>query len=446
MSKNLKDFRGIWTTFALSLFALSLVAQPKDNAPYSRFGLGDPVNQSLSAAGFAGLTATYADPLHVNLENPASYGWLNTATFEAGLFAEHSKLKFKDQEASIWTGNLSHLVLAFPMRNRLNDVIQKKQRNVYWGMNLALLPNSVIGYDIQTEEVQPGVDTTRNIFQGTGGTNKFVWGNGIRYKNFSAGLNLSYLFGQLESERIVRFPDLTSSYSDKFQDNISIRGLQWSLGVQYRYDFDKTKKEDAVYTGKSLVIGAYGNSPTNFKSRSTVYRIGEYMTANETLLAADTLFSEVDLKGNGKMPAEFAIGLMYQQLGKFRIGGEYQFEGWSNYENDAKPEKLLNSHRLAFGAEYIPDVSSYNNYIKRIRYRAGFYHRTDPRLKDLTQYAVTLGFGLPVILPRQQTSFVNVAFEFGQYNTSDAIKENFVKIAIGFTLNDSSWFFKRRFG
>jgi hypothetical protein len=137
---------------------------------------------------------------------------------------------------------------------------------------------------------------------------------------------------------------------------------------------------------------------------------------------------------------------MYQKLGKFRIGGEYQFQGWSSYENEAKPETLLDSRRIAFGGEYIPDISSYNNYLKRIRYRAGFYHRTDPRLKDLAQYAVTFGFGLPVILPRQQTSFVNVAFEFGQYNTSDAIKETFVKIALGFTLNDSSWFFKRRFG
>ncbi len=447
MSKNLKDFRGLWTTITLSIFALSLVAQPKDNAPYSRFGLGEPVNQSLSAAGFGGLTATYADPLHVNLENPASFGWLNTATFEAGLFAEHSNLKFRDQSASAWTGNLSHLALAFPMRNRLNDVMQKKERSFFWGMNLALLPNTVVGYDIQTEVFQPDVDTTINIFQGTGGTNKFVWGNGVRYKNFSAGLNLSYVFGQLESERIVRFPKLSSSYSNKFQDNISIRGLQWSLGVQYRYNFDKQKEnQGAGYIGKSLIIGAYGNSPTNFNTRSTVYRIGEYLTANETILAADTLFSEIDREGKGKMPAEFTFGLMFQDLGKFRLGAEYQFQGWSNYENDAKPESLVNSRRIALGVEYIPDVSSYNNYIKRIRYRAGIYHRTDPRLEDLTQYAVTLGLGLPLVLPRQQTSFVNVAFEFGQYNTSDAIKETFVKIALGFTLNDGSWFFKRRFG
>ena len=41
---------------------------------------------------------------------------------------------------------------------------------------------------------------------------------------------------------------------------------------------------------------------------------------------------------------------------------------------------------------------------------------------------------------------VSEAFEFGRLDTPDAIKENFVKMSLGFTLNDSSWFFKRKFG
>ena len=57
--------------------AATSFAQPKDNAPYSRFGLGDPLNQFFSsAAGMGGLSATYADPFHVNFLNPASLGHL----------------------------------------------------------------------------------------------------------------------------------------------------------------------------------------------------------------------------------------------------------------------------------------------------------------------------------------------------------------------------------
>lgn len=442
MLNFLKVFRGGLTTSSFLFFALVLSAQPKDNAPYSRIGLGEQANHSLSSVGFAGLSAAYIDPLHINLQNPASYAWLNAATFEVGMYAEHASLEFKGEKASIWTGNASHLALAFPMRNALNDVLSKKKRKVFWGMNLALLPNTTVGYDIETTEAIPEVDTTVNIYQGTGGTNKLLWGNAGRYKNFSFGVNLGYLFGQLESTRSVGFPNLPVSYQDIFKDNISVRGLLWSAGAQYQFNLEKKKTAEESYTGKSLIVGAYGNTATNFNTRSTVLRIRDNPTYNQS----DTLQFLEDDEGNGKLPAEWTLGFMYQNPGKLRVGAEYNFAGWSKYENEAKAETLYDSYRVAVGAEYIPDISSYNNYLKRIRYRAGFYHRTDPRLDDLTQTAFTVGVGLPVILARQKTSFVNVAVELGQYNTSDAIKESFVKIALGFTLNDNSWFFKRKFG
>ena len=97
-------------------------------------------------------------------------------------------------------------------------------------MNFALVPYTSVGYDVQTEEVSMNGDSTLNVFQGTGGTTKFMWGNGIRYGNFSAGLNITYLFGQIESQRQVFFRNLGPGFYDNFEDNISIRALQFSLG------------------------------------------------------------------------------------------------------------------------------------------------------------------------------------------------------------------------
>ena len=218
----------------------------------------------------------------------------------------------------------------------------------------------------------------------------------------------------------------------------------WSAGVQYRYDIDKKKLDDEIYAGRSLIFGLYGNNGTDFYTSSTVFRIRENYSYSP--IQSDTLLRYDDLSGSGKLPAEFTIGIVYEKGEKFRAGFEYGIAKWSEYENDAKPDVLFDSRRIAVGIEFIPDKISYNNYLKRIRYRVGFYYSTDPRLEDLNHYALTLGFGLPLILPRQQTSFVNLAFELGQYNTDQAIKETFVKIGLGFTLNDSSWFFKRKFG
>ena len=141
---------------------------------------------------------------------------------------------------------------------------------------------------------------------------------------------------------------------------------------------------------------------------------------------------------------------MYEKINKLRIGAEYIAAGWSNYRNEAKPEDLLDTWRVAAGLEYIPDIISYNKYSRRIRYRAGAFYSLDPRSisgEQLKRYGVTLGFGLPIILPRQQTSFVNIAIEAGRFGlTGDTgLRETYAKATIGFTLNDNTWFFKRKF-
>lgn len=447
MLKNLKVFRGVRETLVLLFLITSLstiLAQPKDNAPYSRFGLGEQVNHSLSSAGFGGLTAAYFDPLHINILNPASLGWLGTTTFEAGMYGERSSLSFQGQSTPVWSGNLSHLSLAFPMRNSLNDVLAKKERNVFWAMNIGLMPNSIVGYDIETEEVIAEGDTTINSFQGSGGTTRLVWGNGVRYKNLSVGININYLFGQLESDRVVQFPNRLGVFNDSYQDNISIRDWSLSFGAQYKLELDKKKDKDGlVRSSKNLILGIYGNPKSDFTTNSTILRIGFNNDLNP--IVTDTLRNEQDVEQAGVLPSEWTMGVMYQQDGKLRVGAEYSYAGWSKYENEAKPEVLYDSRKFAVGAEYAPDPNSYNNFLKRIRYRAGFYQRSDPRLNNLDQFAFTMGLGLPVILPRGQTSFVNLGFEFGKYNTSDAINETFVKMSVGFTLNDNTWFYKRKF-
>ncbi len=433
------------TTATLLLCVVVLVsalAQPKDNAPYSRIGLGEGVHHSLSSMGYGGLTAAFVDPLLLNYLNPASHSWLSATAFEAGSYFDRSKLQFGGQTTTVLSGNLTHLALAFPMRNPLNDVLEKKQRDWFWGMGVALIPFTSVGYDIRTENVLPEVDTVLNIFQGTGGTNKLVWGNSWRYKNFSFGVNLMYLFGRIESERRVQFNSLEASYDNLFYDNMTIRAFQWSLGVQYRHTL--WQDPDNARNSKSLVFGLYGNPSAGFTTKTELLRLRENFTYSPPQI--DTLLAEDELKQKGTLPAEFTLGLMYEDARRLKLGVEYTFANWSQYENEAKPENLYNAYTFSVGAQYAPNSSSYNNYWQRVRYRAGFYFGKDPRLEDLKKSALTLGLGLPVILPRQQTSFVNIGVEIGRLNTDNGIKENFMKIALGFTLNDTSWFFKRKFG
>jgi hypothetical protein len=149
-----------------------------------------------------------------------------------------------------------------------------------------------------------------------------------------------------------------------------------------------------------------------------------------------------------KLPSTISLGIEYVKADKFKIGAQGTLENWDSYENEAYPGELKTTFAVAAGLEFIPDNLSYNRYLKRVRYRFGGYYRQDPRSlngQKLTDFGATFGLGFPLILPRQQTSFINLSLEGGRMGHGTAISENYIRMTLGFTLNDNSWFFKRRF-
>jgi len=434
-------------TSILLFLAIIAIAQPKDNSPYSRLGLGDFEEQNFSAlASMGGISAAYHDPYNVNILNPASYSHLRSTAFEVGIFGQYGKLESNSASIGVWSGNLSYFSVAFPMRNPVNEVLDRKPRDFHWGMNLALLPFSTVSYDVLTTQEVVGIDTVENQFQGTGGTYKFLWGNGFKYKNLSFGVNLGFLFGRINNERVVSFRNLDASYRDNLNDDISINGFIWNFGAMYDYRFKKPGKDGKdKYTGKVLTLGLYGNSNTSFSTSTDVFYLRQNIVYNDI----DTFRINPELEGEGTLPAEFSIGVLYSNGSKYRLGASYKTTQWSNYENEAKVEELKNSWRFGVGGEFIPDINSYNSYGKKIRYRFGLFYAKDPRSdtfnEQLTNYGITLGFGLPLIQKQQRISFVNIGLELGQIGTADSLRETYGKVTIGFTLNDNTWFYKRKF-
>ena len=368
--------------------------------------------------------------------------FLRTADYEVGLYGKYASLSGADESAGIWSGNLQYLALAFPMANPVNQILEREKPDFSWGMSVALQPFTNIGYDIQTTEVLPQVDTTINSFQGTGGTYQLLWGNGFRYKDLSAGFTVGYLFGKLSNTRRVFFQDLGVAYQNDFEDDISIRGWTWNLGLQYQLWLRKAE-EEPERGDMSITFGAYGHSTQGFKTNSSSL----YTGVNGSYSDIDTILLETDLVGEGVLPSSYSFGAVFEAYQKLKLGIEGSITNWEEYENSAKPETLNNAWRFAFGGEYIPDITSYNNYGRRIRYRFGAFYGTDGRSfnADLTSYGITLGLGLPIILPRQQTSYVDLALEAGRFGSPDVLQETYVKLTLGFSLNDNSWFYKRKF-
>lgn len=447
----LKYWSNLFLFILLATFATGqnfVNIDPKDNSPYSRLGLGDLSNQNLaSSIGLAGLSAAFNDPFHLNLINPASSAFLRATAFEVGFNSEYSSLKNPNETAGLWNGNLNYLAVGFPLINPINEVLDRKSNDIGWGMQFALVPFSTVGYDIQNTETLDTL-TISNNYRGSGGTYRFLWGNAFRYKDLSFGINIGYTFGKISNSRFINFDNLsTHHFFNDLLEETSIGGFYWNVGVQYQYVFKKPGKDgEQIPTGKKIIFGINANPASDFNTNTSqlflrIPRPGSFSTA-------DTISSATDILGSGRLPAELNLGIMYEKTNKFKLGVNYKQTNWSSYENEAKPEMLSNSFTFSVGGEFIPDIISYNNYFERVRYRFGAFYGKDPRSfggEQLTEYGVSFGMGFPIILPRQQTSFINMALEAGQFGISDVLQETYIRMTLGFTLNDNTWFFKRKF-
>lgn len=421
--------------------------QPKTNSPFSRFGLGDPIDQFFAGqSGMAGLSAAFRDPYQLNLLNPASLTSLQATSFEVGLYGKYSNFETPSASDGLWSGNLNYMALGFPLKNPINKVLDRDKSPWTFGMAIALQPYTVVGYDVETTSVVEGINQVTSFLKGTGGTYKFQWGNAAKYKDVSVGVNIGYVFGKITNSRRIEFDSLDTYYNSEFRDDISIGGFTWSAGVQYIYYFKEPGRDGVLKkSSKRLIVGAYGNSTLPIDTKSDRF----YSRTNLAYGIRDTVLFEDIVEESGQLPTELTVGLSYEDVNKFRLGAEFYYGAWSEYRNDAKEENLMDTWRIRVGGEIIPDVASYNNYFRRVRYRAGFSYGSDPRSiggEQLTTYNVTLGFGFPIIMPRQQISFVNFGVEAGQFGVgSDVLTETYVKMTLGFTLNDNTWFFKRKF-
>lgn len=439
--------------FLLTFFmGCQVFAQTNGNSPYSRFGIGDIVNDNFMHTRMMGsIGSSYIDGYHINIVNPASYASLRATAFDIGLDAKRATLTSGENSNTEWNGNLQYISLAFPLGNPLNEILEQKKRKYNFGMSFTLMPNSTVGYNITSIDSLAGIGNVERLYGGDGGSYKFIWGNAVKYKEFSFGLNLGYLFGNIRYEQNVTFFDQPFAYQNLFSNEYSLNGFLWGTGAMYTKVLNKKQLEDKTErTADLLSIGVRMKSSSSFNTNLTSTQFGVQTPTTGTQFI-DTAFIAKDLKGSGKLPVEFGFGASYYNGEKFMIGADFSTTNWSSYTNDADrtidDNPLSNTFNVSFGGFYRPDYKSYNRYFKRVYYRYGAYYNTDPRSIDgeqLNSYGMTLGMGMPFIYQRK-ISHANLGIEFGRRGAGSPIVESFFKISLGFTFNDDEWFIKKKY-
>jgi len=196
----------------------------------------------------------------------------------------------------------------------------------------------------------------------------------------------------------------------------------------------------------SLSFGLAGVPGTSIQAkRSKLAERYDLYTQFGDLFVVDTVENSSQT-GTLELPAGAGLGVTLKQGSRWLIGADYSMQNWKKYSGFDAGDSLGNSWKLSAGAQFTPNDRSIKSYFSNVQYRLGFhYEQTYLQLRNnqLKEYGISAGLGMPV---RRSGAMLHFAVEAGKRGTVDSnlIQENFLRISIGFTLNDL-WFIKRNY-
>lgn len=410
-----------------------MYAQDGTVSPYSFFGIGDLRTSGTVENQMMGGIAVYADSIHLNLRNPAAYAQLGLdvldnqgfVVYTAGISNKQFRLRdFTSEETSSVT-NIDYLSLGFNVKKNL-------------GMGFGIMPLSSKGYSF-VEERTDGTASSTDIFNGTGGLNRVYYSIGYEIvRNLSIGATINYNFGTLETERFQQIEGVNFGSFDRRSSRVN--------GFDFNYSAIYTMPIKEKYTfHSSLRVNTQGNLVS--KNQRSIGSLSIDSGADIEELVLDL---EADNLKNTefKIPTTTTVGLGFGKNRKWFIGGEYGFQGLSNFENPFLGVDNIvyeDASSFAFGGFITPDIDSFTSYFKRITYRAGLrLDQTGMVVSDvpINNFGITFGVGLPL---GGFYSNLNLGVELGRRGTTraDLIEESYLKINVGLSLNDR-WFQKRK--
>jgi hypothetical protein len=425
--------------FAVIAFAAHSQSTATSSSPYSRYGIGDIdpqlMPQNIGMGGIGVATNKISLFNNINVINPASYGAVSLTTIDIGLYSNFLTLS-QTGSASQKNSNfrLSHVAFAIPTSKRS-------------AVSFGLLPYSERGYNYTKSVKGSGTspadtNVTNYTYSGDGGLSKAYLGYGFGIgKHLLLGGNVSYIFGTLKDISTTEIPDLVGTINSKIEQSNSIGGLNYDYGVQYSFDFSDTKH---LILGYSASAGSKLNTQSSFIV-SQYYNDG---SGNQNV-ATDSVINRQDPKSKIKLPQINRFGISFQSDGKFLVGADYTMGKWSDLSIAGVNQGLQNNKTFNIGGQYTPNIATLRNYLASVDYRLGaIYDETYMTVNNtkIKRYAVTAGLGLPLRPNNGSFYKINISAEVGKRGSlvNGLVKENYVNIHLGFTLNDR-WFQKYKF-
>ena len=419
----------------VSLFSVCYTASGQKNidSPYSRFNLGSLQPEGpFRSLGMGGVGTAMRYNSAIYYTNPASYSSLDTLSFVFDFGVDYGRNSISNGGSTYSSSdfNFHHLVMGFP--------ISKK-----WGFAAGLVPWSSGFYNIadQVTSSDPGYDPNIGAYAidhvGSGGITKLFLGSGIQIsKNFSLGVNMTFLTGQLSRTNQFTFGDYTTVFSNKSVETLDLNGLNFDYGLQYTASL---KNNYFFNIGASLTSGK--NYKTKYNQLSSKY---------SAYGVTDSITYTANNNAKTYIPDNLRFGISFGKKDKFTTELDYTTSKWSASKIPGSTGYAADTKSLLFGAEYIPDKYSNYSYFKRVEYRIGA-HMDDNYLivngEQLKEYGASIGIGIPLRRLASMPSLINLYLDFTRKTGSLANSlhnEDYLTIGLSLNMYDN-WFLKKKY-
>lgn len=401
---------------AFVMSTLGIAAQ-NETSPYSKFGYGilrDHVTSAQRQMG--GVGYAMRSGRQVNVMNPASYAAVDSLTFLFDMGIDASMYWRKDNTGNDHDlgGGIDYITMLFPVSKTV-------------GMSAGLLPYSSVGYAFGSD-ITNGTTT----HQGTGGLNELYIGAGWSpFKNFSIGMNASYLFGTTYNDV---YATTNAGNQTLFEQVMEVKDFHLQFGAQYAF---KVGRKNTVSLGVSYSPGK------SLLGKTYVVKYDVNLDSKPDTVAPGV----VKMRNHYSLPDTWGFGVNYDWNSQFQAELDFTYQNWGKAKfeqiENFTGTKYSNRWRVGAGFSYTPNPRG--GYFRRVTYRAGgFYSRDyvmvgDNHVKD---YGAACGFGFPTASSK---TIINLGFEYhNRKATPDPLlQEKYFSVTLGVNFN-GLWFMKAK--
>lgn len=420
MLKNSVRFSALLWAF---LFCANLNAQFTQST-YSSFGVGE-VNwggYSYNAA-MGGLGISYNNSLFLNNINPALVATNYEAIFQIGASFDSRIYNNGQSQYSSFTGGFKDFGFSLPIKYGK------------WNMAFGLSPYTSVNYSLfETNQ------TTSSQLDGSGGLDQVYMTNAFRIgDNLMVGVKGAFLFGSIlrEIEYEILDAEGTVFGTTVYNERRSFSDFTANLGLNYSIPLGELKK---------LNVGAFYNLEANVRSRNLTKF--ESRTTNGSITRSDTLVANVDSQIT--IPHRLGLGFSIVKRNKYMFGLDLQAQPWGDYVNEAgiRGQGFDNAFRIALGGEFTPNNLE-SKAFSRFTYRFGFHFEKTPYFvnsQEVNDFGINFGMSLP-LNAFWGVSNINFGATIGRRGSvvDGLIRENYLKLNLGFSLQDQTWFVRQKY-